>query len=117
MSKTRNSKNAYKRAISLLKERREKASFESGATQLSTLNLFDKEITRARVEMSRHPVRTRAEGLKQDYRGRSMIAYDRNRFGEVEVQSSRLRKERRADIHSARLKHKTELLSLLEEID
>ena len=117
MSKTRHSRNEYKRALALLKERREKASLESGATQLSTFDVFCKEIWRTRAEMSRHPEGTRAEGLKQDYKGWRAIAYDRDRFGEAEVQSSRLRKERRAAIHSARLKHKKELLSLLEEKD
>ena len=115
MSKTRHSKNEYKRALALLKERREKASLESRATELSTLNLYYNEVSRMNAEMSRHPEGTRAEGLKQDYKGRSAITHTRYRFGEAEEQSSRLRKRRRAAIHSARLKHKKELLSLLEE--
>ena len=68
-----------------------------------------------RAEMSRHPDGTRAKGLKQDYKGNLTVASDRDRFGEAEEQSSRLRKQRRAVIHSARHRLKKELESMMEE--
>lgn len=58
---------------------------------------------------ARHPGETRASGLRKGKTGKGFIAQSRNRFGESEEQSSRLRRLRRAGNHSARLKGKKEL--------
>lgn len=68
-----------------------------------------------RAGMSRHPDGTRAKGLKQDYKGMVTVASDRDRFGEAEEQSSRMRRQRRAAVHSARRRLKKELESQIEE--
>ena len=59
----------------------------------------------------------RTKGLGLDYRGRIMVAADRNRFGDAYEQSSRMRRTRRAVLHAARLKRKKELAALLEQIE
>lgn len=59
----------------------------------------------------------RTKGLGQDYKGRILVAADRNRFGDAYEQSSRMRRTRRAVLHAARLKRKKELAALLEELE
>ena len=59
----------------------------------------------------------RTKGLGQDYKGRILVAADRNRFGDAYEQSSRMRRTRRAVLHAARLKRKKELAALLEEFE
>ena len=59
----------------------------------------------------------RTKGLGLDYRGRIMVAADRNRFGDAYEQSSRMRRTRRAVLHAARLKRRKELAALLEQIE
>ena len=59
----------------------------------------------------------RTKGLGKDYKGRIMVAADRNRFGDAYEQSSRMRRTRRAVLHAARLKRKKELTTLLKEIE
>ena len=59
----------------------------------------------------------RTKGLGRDYKGRILVAADRNRFGDAYEQSSRMRRTRRAVLHAARLKRKKELAALLEQIE
>lgn len=59
----------------------------------------------------------RTKGLGKDYKGRLLVAADRNRFGDAYEQSSRMRRTRRAVLHAARLKRKKELAALLEELE
>lgn len=59
----------------------------------------------------------RTKGLGKDYKGRILVAADRNRFGDANEQSSRMRRTRRAVLHAARLKRKKELAALLEEFE
>ena len=59
----------------------------------------------------------RTKGLGKDYKGRVMVAADRNRFGDAYEQSSRMRRTRRAVLHAARLKRKKELTALLKELE
>ena len=59
----------------------------------------------------------RTKGLGKDYKGRILVAADRNRFGDAYEQSSRMRRTRRAVLHAARLKRKKELAALLEEFE
>ena len=59
----------------------------------------------------------RTKGLGKDYKGRILVAADRNRFGDAYEQSSRMRRTRRAVLHAARLKRKKELAALLEELE
>ena len=71
-------------------------------------------IVSARNELSRHPEGTKAEGLRKDYTGRR-VHWDRNRFGEAEEKSSRMRILRRSVKHTARLRAKRELESTVSE--
>ena len=59
----------------------------------------------------------RTKGLGRDYKGRILVAADRNRFGDAYEQSSRMRRTRRAVLHAARLKRKKELAALLEQLE
>ena len=59
----------------------------------------------------------RTKGLGKDYKGRILVAADRNRFGDAYEQSSRMRRMRKAVLHAARLKRKKELAALLEELE
>ena len=117
MSKTRHSRNEYKRKVALLREKRENAARESGITSLSTYEQYLGEIYETRSQMSRHPGGTKAEGLRKDYNGWQKVSFDRERFGEAECLSSRMRRTRRAVLHAARLKRKKELAALLEELE
>jgi hypothetical protein len=71
-------------------------------------------IVSARNELSRHPEGTKAEGLRKDYTGRR-VHWDRNRFGEAEEKSSRMRILRRSVKHTARLRAKRELESTVAD--
>ena len=117
MSKTRYSKKEYKRKVARLKERRDDTARESGVTPLSTYEQYRGEIHETRSQMSRHPGGTKAEGLRKDYDGWQKVSFDRERFGEAECLSSRMRRMRRAGLHAARLKRKKELAALLEELE
>ena len=117
MSKTRYSKNEYKRKVALLDDRREDATQESGVTPLSTYKHYIGEVLETESQMSRHPGGTRAKGLRKDYDGRQKVSFERDRLGKVEFQSSRMRRTRRAVLHAARLKRKKELAALLEELE
>ena len=59
----------------------------------------------------------RTKGLGRDYKGRILVAADRNRFGDAYEQSSRMRRTRRAVLHATRLKRKKELAALLEQLE
>ena len=86
-------------------------------TYNSKISLKKNATSKTRAEMSRHPDGTRAKGLKKDYKGFITVASDRNRFGEVEEQSSRFRKQRRAVIHSSRARSKREMLQTADADD
>lgn len=116
MSKTRHSKNEFHRTLARLEERRDKAALESGVTPLATVDRYYDEIDKAQASMSRHPDGTRAKGLGKDYKGWWKVSVDRDRFGEAEFQSSRLRRARRAVLHAARIKRKKELRALLDDL-
>ncbi len=73
---------------------------------LSSLNPFDKGLTKAKTDLSRHPSGTRAAGLRRDLRGRKAVKDFRDRFGVAEERSSRLRRLRKAAKHAARSRAK-----------
>ena len=106
MSRSYHTKNRFRYKMDQLEQRRREIARANGADYpemaLSTLDLYDKELTGNRSAMSRHPGGTRAKGLGQSYRGKSTVKAVRNRFGLAEEQSSRLRKVRRAALHAAR---------------
>lgn len=116
MSKTYHAKKVFRRKMNKIDKSREEQSSESGVTVLSTLNQYYNGYTKEKVNHTRHPSGTKATGLKQWLKGKRKVADDRDRFGEAEVQSSRLRREHRADIHSARLKIKKELRSTMDDL-
>ena len=81
MSKSYHSKKEYKQRVKEVK------AFREGV---------DKDV------LARHPNGTRAKGLKRLYRGWWKVSDYRDRFGEAEEQSYRLRRMRRAVKHAAR---------------
>ena len=96
MSKSYHSKKEYKRRLKEVKAFRERVAAVHGS-MLATLNVrVDKDV------LARHPYGTRAKGLKRMYRGWWKVSDYRDRFGEAEEQSYRLRRMRRAVKHSAR---------------
>ena len=76
---------------------------------LSSLNQFDKGLTKAKTDLSRHPSGTRAAGFRRALRGRKAVKDFRDRFGVSEERSSRLRRLRKAAKHSARNQAKKEI--------
>ena len=108
MSKSYHSKKEYKRRVKVVREFRERVAAVHGS-MLATLNVgVDKDA------LSRHPGGTRGKGLKRVYRERWKVSDYRDRFGEVEEQSYRLRRLRRAVKHSARKKLKKEVYVFLQ---
>lgn len=107
---------SFKLRIKTLHQYREKLKEETSVTPLSTLNLHYKELEKAKEDNTRHPGGTRAAGLRKGKTGKGLIAQSRNRFGEAEEQSSRLRTLRRAGNHSARLKGKKELQATIKNL-
>ena len=81
---------------------------------ISTLGEQKDIIWAARHELSRHPQGTKAEGLRKDYSG-GRVHWSRNRFGEAEEKSSRMRRLRRGVKHSARLRSKREVESAVSD--
>lgn len=106
MSKTYHSRKAFEQRMLKIRQARERLAEESSVTVLSSLNQFDKGLTEAKAELSRHPSGTRATGLRRDLRGRRTVKDFRDRFGEAEERSSRLRRLRKAAKHAARAQAK-----------
>lgn len=110
-------KKSFKLRMKTLHQHREKLAKETVITPLSTLNQHYQEWKKAMKDHARHPGGTRASGLRKGKTGKGLIAQFRNRFGEAEEQSSRLRRLRRAGNHTVRLKEKKELKDRLKNLD
>lgn len=102
MSKTYHTRKAFEQRMREIRQVRERLAEESSVTVLSSLNQFDKGLTKAKTDLSRHPSGTRAAGLRRALRGRKAVKDFRDRFGVSEERSSRLRRLRKAAKHSAR---------------
>jgi hypothetical protein len=117
MGKTFFSKNDFRKRKALYDELTKRVVEEHGMSEneasLSTYAQRDM-IVSARHELSRHPEGTKAEGLRKDYTG-WRVRWSRNRFGEVEEKSSRMRILRRSVKHTARLRAKRELDATVAE--
>jgi len=117
MGKSFFSKNDFRKRKARYDELTQRVVEEHGMSEneasLSTYAQRDL-IVSARNELSRHPEGTKAEGLRKDYTGRR-VHWDRNRFGEAEEKSSRMRILRRSVKHTARLRAKRELESTVSE--
>ena len=100
-----------------LHQSREKLAEETGVTVLSTLNLHYQELEKAVADHSRHPRGTKGSGLRKGKVGKGLIALSRNRLGVAEEQSSRLRRLHRAGNHTARLKFKKELQTIIHNLE
>ncbi len=109
-------KKSFKLRMKTLHQHREKLAKETGITPLSTLNQHYQEWKKAMKDHARHPGGTRAAGLRKGKTGKGFIAQSRNRFGEAEEQSSRLRRLRRAGNHAVRLKGKKELQATIKNL-
>ena len=118
MGKTHFGKKDLRRKKALYDELKQKVITEHELSEheasLSTLGDQQDIIRSAGHVLSRHPQGTKAEGLRKDYSGQR-VHYSRNRFGEVEEKSSRMRRLRRGVKHSARLKGKRELENNLNQ--
>lgn len=118
MGKTYFSKKDLRRRKALYEELRQRVVAERDLSEqeasLSTLGEQKGIIWSARHLLSRHPQGTKAEGLRKDYSGRR-VSWSRNRFGEAEEQSSRMRRFRRGVKHSARLRSKREVESAVSD--
>ena len=102
MSKTRYTKQEYRK---LMDE-------EYEGVFISNVNV--PKLVEARL--SRHPYGTRAKGLRKDKRGAKFSYYNlKERFREVEVQSSRLHAIKRGMTHSVRQMGKSELRKEMSE--
>ena len=99
-----------------ISQSREEQSAENDATVLSTLNQQYNGYRKALESHTRHPSGTKASGLRQSLKGKTRISDQRNRFGEAEEQSSRLRIQRRDGNHSARLNAKKDLRSMVDNL-
>ena len=109
MSKTYHTRKAFEQRMREIRQVRERLSEESSVTVLASLNQFDKGLTKAKTDLSRHPSGTRAAVLQRDLRGRKAVKDFRDRFGVAEERSSRLSRLRKAGKHSARSQAKKEL--------
>lgn len=77
---------------------------------LSLMKAANDRARAAEKELSRHPGGTKAGGLRKDKKNQSKsVRGIRDRFGEAEEQSSRMRRDRRALTHAVRAKGKREL--------
>ena len=116
MSKSSHSKKKYSQRIGEIDRTRKMQSVESGNTVLSTLNQMYNGYGKASESLSRHPSGTKASGLRQRLKGKNRVADLRERFGEAESQSSRLRKQRKDVNHSVRLKAKKNLRTTMDDL-
>ena len=117
MSKSYHSKKKYSQRIGEIDRTRKMQSVESGITVLSTLNQMYNGYGRASESLSRNPPGTKASGLRQRLKGKNRVADLRERFGEAESQSSRLRKQRKDVNHSVRLKAKKNLRTTMDDLE
>lgn len=92
-----------------IRQSRERQSAESNVTILSTLNQQEHDYRKAVYVHTRHPFGTKATGLKRGLNGMKRISSLRDRFGDAEVQSSRLRGLRKSGKHSVRHHSKNDL--------
>ena len=110
MGKTFFGKKELRRREALYDELRRKAIAEHGLSEheasLSTLG--ERQDIIGAHGISRHPQGTKGEGLRKDYSG-GRVHWSRNRFGEAEEKSSRMRRLRRGVKHSARLRSRREV--------
>ncbi len=109
MSRTCHSKKQFKRRVDRIRESRQQLADATGVTVLSTVKDACINQKNAVTDLTRHPKGTKASGLKKDFRGKMTVASIRNRFGETEEQSSRLRSYRRYAVHSMRNKLKNDI--------
>lgn len=116
MGKSYHTKKKYRQRIDEINQARKKQSDESDITVLSTLNQMYNGYGKALESHSRHPSGTKASGLRKRLKGKNRISDMRNRFGEAEEQSSRLRKERRRVNHSVRLDAKKDLHTMMNDL-
>lgn len=116
MSKSYHSKKKYRQEMDQIRQSREEQSAENDATVLSTLNQHYNGYRKALATHTRHPSGTKASGLRQRLKGKSRIYDLRDRFGEAEEQSSRLRQQRRDGNHSVRLKGKKDLRTIIDDL-
>ena len=116
MGKSYHTKKKYRQRIDEIDQSRKKQSDESDITVLSTLNQMYNGYGKASESLSRHPSGTKASGLRKRLKGEYRISDKRDRFGEAEEQSSRLRKERRRVNHSVRLNAKKDLRTMMNDL-
>ncbi len=116
MSKSYHTKKKFRQKIDEITQSREKQSVENNTTVLCTLNQEYNGYRKALESLTRHPSGTKASGLRKRLKGKDRISDLRNRFGEAEVQSSRLKKTRRSVNHSVRLKAKKNLSSMMNDL-
>lgn len=118
MGKTYFSKKDLRRREALYDELRQRVIAEHDLSEhdasISTLGDQKDIIWAARHELSRHPQGTKGEGLRKDYSG-GRVHWSRNRFGEAEEKSSRMRRLRRGVKHSARLRSRREVESAVSD--
>lgn len=117
MSRTYHTRKAFRQKVDQIRQSLERQSAESGVTTLAAGNQLDNAYLKAKEHHTRHPSGTKATGLRQWLKGKWRVANDRNRLNNTEFQSSRLRKERRAGKHFARLKNKKELRTQMNDLD
>ena len=116
MSKSYHSKKKYSQRTGEIDRTRKMQSVKSGITVLSTLNQMYNGYGKASESLSKHPSGTKASGLRQRLKGKNRVADLRDRFGEAESQSSRLRKQRKDVNHSVRLKAKKNLRTMMNDL-
>ena len=116
MGKSYHTKKKYRQRIDEINQARKKQSDESDITVLSTLNQMYNGYGKASESLSRHPSGTKASGLRQRLKGKNRVADLRERFGEAESQSSRLRKQRKDVNHSVRLDAKKDLHTMMNDL-
>lgn len=116
MSKTRHSKKRFKQKVDQIREARQRLADTNDVTALSTLKAAFSNEKKAAMDLIRHPKGTKASGLRKEFKGIMTVASFRNRFGEAEEQSSRLRRYRRNAIHSMRNRLKKDIRLFLEDI-
>lgn len=117
MSKTYHTKKSFKQKMDKIRQSREKHFSESGVTVLSTLNQQWNGFYKTIKSLSRHSSGTKASGLRQGLEGKGLVKSFRDRFGDADQQSSRLRRLRMAGKHSARLKFKKELRVIMNNLE
>ena len=117
MSRTCYSKKRFKQRVDHIREARRRLADATNISVLSTLKDAFIQEKKAATDFTRHPKGTKASGLRKEFKGKMTVASLRDRFGEAEEQSSRLRSYRRNAVHSMRNKLKNELKQILEDKD